>query len=413
MPYKMKTAHILDGGAARYAKRFGTQLLGSILVHAAMAGAMALSLWLIFAKLLPVLNARSQNAIVTGLYVIAGAAVLCLLLWLARRIALIALASGAGKGNIRFAVTAGLAEILCDIALYGAMGFILYKTVGLGGLGNLVLNPSLSALAWLLPCGVIVLVWLTAKLLVIPAAAREKKHFLSAIAYSVRLAFTERRFRKLLLTQIWIFVFYGCLLGAGFFAARAWLGVPAFFAVIPFSQYLEPVWHLFLAYLAAIPFMPYTAALHAVCADAVLPSGALESNDTAGLGSRAAAFVLDMALFAGIPGGLGTAVLLSAAGSIPAQGILLVLLLLCAFLLLAAFEAIAGGRTPGKLLLGIRAVSADGKALSFGQAYLRGILRLADVCAAGALLLFFGQYKTRLGDMAAKTRVVYTRDLSE
>jgi len=403
------TARILDSGAERYTQHFGKQLLASVLVHTAAAGAMALSLWLIFSKLLPVLNARSQNALITGLYVIAGAVAVCLLLWLVRRIALIALAEGIGgqPKRYRYAVTAGLAEILCDAALYGIMGFILYKTVGLGGLTNLVLKPSLSALAWFLPCAAVVAFWLAVKLLVIPIAMREKKHFLAAVAQSARITFTKGAFGKRFAIQTWMFVFYACLLGLGFFAARAWIALPTFFAVIPYSQYLEPVWHLFLAYLMTIPFAPYTASLHAACADAALSPGALADGDTAGVGTRAAALLADIALFAGIPGGLGAAMLLSVADTIPAQGLLLALLFLCAFLLLAAFEAIATGRTPGKLLLGLRVVSADGKPLSFGQAYLRGILRLVDVCAVGALCIFLGQRKTRLGDMASGTRVVY------
>ena len=410
MPNKMKTAHILDNGAKRYAQNFGKQLLASVLVHAAAAGAMALSLWLIFAKLLPVLNARSQNALVTGLYVIAAAAVLCFLLWLARRVALIALAEGIGGNNLgryRYAVTAGLAEILCDAALYGGMGFALYQFVGLGGLTNVVLKPSLSALAWLAPCGIIVLVWMTAKLLVLPVAMREKRHFFTGLVRAVRLAFKRGRFGRLLLAQIWILVLYACVLGMGFFAARTWLAVPAFFAAIPYSQYLAPVWHLLLAYLATIPFAPLTASIHAACADAALSPEVAGFADGAGVGARTAAFLLDMVVFAGIPGICGAAWLLSVMDAIPVPGMMLAMLIMCAFLLLTVFEAIAGGRTPGKLLLGIRAVSAEGKTLTFGQAYLRGILRLVDVIVIGAGLLFFGQSKTRLGDIAAGTRVVY------
>jgi uncharacterized membrane protein SpoIIM required for sporulation/uncharacterized RDD family membrane protein YckC len=78
------------------------------------------------------------------------------------------------------------------------------------------------------------------------------------------------------------------------------------------------------------------------------------------------------------------------------------------------FEALNGGRTPGKKYLGIRVVMDTGHPVTFGAAAVRNLVRLADAQPAFSYLvglgfvLFHGQNK-RLGDMVAGTIVIRDR----
>jgi len=66
------------------------------------------------------------------------------------------------------------------------------------------------------------------------------------------------------------------------------------------------------------------------------------------------------------------------------------------------------GATPGKVLLNMRVVTADGRPCSFKAAVVRGVLRYADVMVLGlvAILLMRKPPHQRLGDRAAGTIVV-------
>ena len=72
-------------------------------------------------------------------------------------------------------------------------------------------------------------------------------------------------------------------------------------------------------------------------------------------------------------------------------------------------EAISG-QTIGKRLLSVRVVGADGDAAGSGQIAIRTILRLVDGIAfylvGLVVVLATGERRQRLGDLAAKTRVV-------
>lgn len=80
------------------------------------------------------------------------------------------------------------------------------------------------------------------------------------------------------------------------------------------------------------------------------------------------------------------------------------------------FEWYWRGQTPGKRMLKLRVVDANGLNLSFSQVFVRNLLRLADMLPGGymlgglfALLTKKGQ---RLGDIAAGTVVVSQRRIS-
>ena len=70
----------------------------------------------------------------------------------------------------------------------------------------------------------------------------------------------------------------------------------------------------------------------------------------------------------------------------------------------------ATGQTLGKRLLNVRVVGADGNAARPGQIVVRTLLRLVDGFAfylvGLVVILATGERRQRLGDLAAKTRVV-------
>jgi uncharacterized RDD family membrane protein YckC len=77
------------------------------------------------------------------------------------------------------------------------------------------------------------------------------------------------------------------------------------------------------------------------------------------------------------------------------------------------FEALNGGRTPGKAALGIRVVSVDGTSLSLVAVTLRTLMRLVDFLPAayaiGAISIVTSARNQRLGDLIANTVVVRDR----
>ena len=138
--------------------------------------------------------------------------------------------------------------------------------------------------------------------------------------------------------------------------------------------------------------------------------------ELAGVGSRLAAAVLDTLLIwmAALGLVLVNASLMSgtseASSWATAVMILLVFLLFWGYFTL--FEALNGGRTPGKQALGIRVVMDTGRPITGSAAVVRNLVRLLDcyfplMPALPALIMMFLQRSNkRLGDMAAGTIVV-------
>jgi uncharacterized membrane protein SpoIIM required for sporulation/uncharacterized RDD family membrane protein YckC len=142
--------------------------------------------------------------------------------------------------------------------------------------------------------------------------------------------------------------------------------------------------------------------------------------ELAGVGSRMAAAVLDTILLylslllvilvgskaadaiGGVVGGWFTAFL-----------VLLLFALIWGYF--TAFEALNGGRTPGKQALGIRVVMDTGRPVTPGAAVVRNLVRLLDCyfpflpLLPALLLMFINKSNKRLGDMAAGTIVVRDR----
>ena len=151
--------------------------------------------------------------------------------------------------------------------------------------------------------------------------------------------------------------------------------------------------------------------------------------DVAGIGSRAAAALIDTAIQATIatalfilfivlysPARLGNA----AGGLVPGDAgvwlgvLVLIFVSLGVFFLLwgyyMVFEIVWSGQTPGKRALGIRVIRENGYPLRAGDAVVRNLVRIIDGPPAGAvvgaLVMLFNERAKRLGDFAAGTIVV-------
>lgn len=149
----------------------------------------------------------------------------------------------------------------------------------------------------------------------------------------------------------------------------------------------------------------------------VTPEAVVLQFETAGLGSRILAAMIDLAIqtvvlvvitlalfgFAGVGDGSATA------------GVVVLVVATTAILLgyPIAFEALWRGRTPGKAALGLRVVTTDGAPIRFRHAAVRGFLTLVDFYltsgAAAMLAVLFTRENQRLGDLAAGTLVLRLR----
>lgn len=139
----------------------------------------------------------------------------------------------------------------------------------------------------------------------------------------------------------------------------------------------------------------------------------------AGLGSRAAAFLIDNLILAVFHILIYLAFLAAVTDFLfffdRINGYLLAALIIIQFVLIwgyyILFEYFAAGRTPGKKLLGLRVLHDNGQSITFLSAFMRNILRLIDMLPGfyfvGLLMIFLHPKHKRIGDLAAGTIVVY------
>jgi uncharacterized RDD family membrane protein YckC len=77
------------------------------------------------------------------------------------------------------------------------------------------------------------------------------------------------------------------------------------------------------------------------------------------------------------------------------------------------FEFLWNGQTPGKRRIGIRVVQMNGMPMSASSILIRNLVRLFDflpiLYGVGLLVMFSTKHTQRLGDLAARTIVVYER----
>jgi uncharacterized membrane protein SpoIIM required for sporulation/uncharacterized RDD family membrane protein YckC len=141
--------------------------------------------------------------------------------------------------------------------------------------------------------------------------------------------------------------------------------------------------------------------------------------ELAGLGSRAAAALLDALLLTLLAIlfqlVLGKVIDLESPAGNWALAVFYFIYAFALFIYYVLFEGLNGGRTPGKMALGIRVVMDTGRAVTFSAAVVRNLVRLVDFyfpflpLLPGLLFVFLTKSNKRLGDLAAGTIVVRDR----
>lgn len=137
------------------------------------------------------------------------------------------------------------------------------------------------------------------------------------------------------------------------------------------------------------------------------PEGVDVELVVAGLGSRFISSLVDTTLMVVviIPFLLLAAAMGSAGVAVASLALLIVL-----FVVPTAFDALAGGRTPGRRLAGLRLVTDDGGPVGLLPAAVRNFIRPVDFLPSlytiGVLAVFVSERNQRLGDLAAGTLVV-------
>jgi uncharacterized RDD family membrane protein YckC len=146
------------------------------------------------------------------------------------------------------------------------------------------------------------------------------------------------------------------------------------------------------------------------------PEGVSLSLVLAGVGSRGAAYMIDIAIqlvAEVIVLILLHAVISSATSEYVALGIYAFLSFIILFGYFVIFEIFDSGRSPGKHALGIRVTRVDGSGVNFRASLVRNLMRVLYVIPlfylVDALLILTTKRNQRLGDLLAGTLVVRVR----
>lgn len=144
----------------------------------------------------------------------------------------------------------------------------------------------------------------------------------------------------------------------------------------------------------------------------VTPEAVSLDVDIAGIGSRAGAFAIDVAVQLGIFAALGILFgVTGASGLISGNsgGEVFFIAILAVYLGYFPFlEGIWDGRTVGKRAMHLRVVKRDGQPMRLGSNLLRNAVRLIDnIVFIGPVLILVTPRHQRLGDMAGGTIVVH------
>ncbi|WP_456273167.1 RDD family protein [Bacillus sp. AK031] len=147
---------------------------------------------------------------------------------------------------------------------------------------------------------------------------------------------------------------------------------------------------------------------------------------TAGLGSRAAAFMIDQLLLTVINIVIIILVIMSMnlqtydpflmetqAFSSGTLALAVVAIFVLNWGYFFVYEFFSGGRTLGKKLIGIRVIQQNGQSITLLSSFIRNLVRIIDMLPAyyfvGMLMVFFHSKHKRLGDITAGTIVVHER----
>lgn len=144
---------------------------------------------------------------------------------------------------------------------------------------------------------------------------------------------------------------------------------------------------------------------------------------SAGLGSRAAAFIIDqiILLIVNILIIIGLLFMINGTfmdffyADMPSYLIAgaIILIFIIRWCYFFAFEYFSGGSTLGKKMVGIRVIQENGHSITLLSSLLRNLLRIIDSLPmnylVGMLMIFFHSKHKRLGDLVAGTIVVHER----
>jgi uncharacterized RDD family membrane protein YckC len=138
------------------------------------------------------------------------------------------------------------------------------------------------------------------------------------------------------------------------------------------------------------------------------PEGVAVALRVAGPFPRLGAWLIDQGIRISVYGTIGG--VLGLLGSF-GEGIMSIIIFAIEWFYPVAFELRAGGRTPGKMALGLMVVQADGTPITPGASVLRNLLRFADFLPfaylGGLLCMLSNADFARVGDLAAGTLVVW------
>ena len=147
------------------------------------------------------------------------------------------------------------------------------------------------------------------------------------------------------------------------------------------------------------------------------PESLLLSQPLAGIGSRGLAAVVDTAIILVIMLALvfGALALDALSPSLSGVESLLIPLVVVASVVPVAYyvvcEVSTAGRSPGKLIFGLRVVDLQGVPVGVGDSLVRNLIRILDflplLYGIGVVTMFAGGRSRRLGDLAAGTVVVH------
>ncbi|HZH98202.1 MAG TPA: RDD family protein [Fimbriimonadaceae bacterium] len=145
------------------------------------------------------------------------------------------------------------------------------------------------------------------------------------------------------------------------------------------------------------------------------PEKTLVTYQLAGIPSRLLAHIFDLTIIVALAAAayMSLGSLLAAIDSGLADGVLAVLIAALPFLYFILFEGLWNGQTLGKKAMSIRVRMADGTPLVFTSALGRNFVRVADLLPGsylvGVIAMFTNERSQRLGDMVARTVVIYER----
>jgi len=143
------------------------------------------------------------------------------------------------------------------------------------------------------------------------------------------------------------------------------------------------------------------------------PEGTAISLPVAGLWSRAAAWLIDLAIRTGIY--IILAIIFSLTGLF-GQGLLLISFFILEWFYPVFYEVLNNGMTPGKKIIGIRVVADNGLHIDWSTSMTRNLLRFIDmlpvIYGVGFVSILMSKYSQRVGDIVAATYVIYHQDSS-